>query len=66
MFSKTKIALSVAIVLTSAFSASAATKPRIQYNVVPDLSTQSSAPVRDYILEPIALPEPEQPRAARG
>jgi hypothetical protein len=65
MFSKKKIALSAAIVLSTALSASAATKPRILYNVVPDLSTPSSALVRDYITDPIALPEPEQRRAAR-
>jgi hypothetical protein len=63
MLTKTKIALSAAIVLSAAFSASAATKPRLLYNVVPDLSTPSGAPVRDYILDPIMVPEPQQQRA---
>jgi hypothetical protein len=66
MFSKTEIALSAAIVLSTALSASAATKPRTLYNVVPDLSTPSSAPLRDYITDPIALPEPEQRGRRRG
>jgi hypothetical protein len=65
MFSKTAIALSAVIVLGTAFSASAATKPRLLYNVIPDLSTQSGAPVRDYLNDPIMVPEPDQRRAAR-
>jgi len=63
MFSKTKIALSAAIVLSTTFSASAATKPRLLYNVVPDLSAPSGSPVRDYITDPIMAPEPIQRRA---
>lgn len=63
MFSKTKIALSAAIVLSTTFSASAATKPRLLYNVVPDLSAPSGSPVRDYITDPIMGPEPAQRRA---
>ena len=58
MFSKTNIALSVAIVLSAAVSASAATKPRLLYNVVPDLSAPSGSSVRDYITDPIIAPEP--------
>jgi hypothetical protein len=65
MFSKIKFALSAAIVLGTAFSASAATKPRLLYNLVPDLSTPSGAPVRDYLTDPIAVAEPDQHRAAR-
>ena len=65
MFSKTKIALSAAIVLSTAFAASAATKPRLLYNFVPDLSRPSGAPVRDYITDPIMVPEPDQRRAVR-
>jgi hypothetical protein len=63
MFSKTKIALSAAIVLSTTLSASAATKPRLLYNVVPDLSAPSGSPVRDYITDPIMAPEPAQRRA---
>ena len=66
MFSKAAIALSAAIVLGTAFSASAATKPRLLYNVIPDLSTPPGAPVRDYLNDPIMMPEPDQRRAARG
>jgi hypothetical protein len=65
MFGKIEFALSAAIVLGTAFSASAATKPRLFDNVVPALSTPSGAPVRDYITDPIMAPEPEQHRAAR-
>jgi len=58
MFIKTKIALSAAIVLSNALTASAATKHRVThlrrsavYNMVPDnasrdLSIQSGAPLR--------------------
>jgi hypothetical protein len=63
MFGKTKIALSAAIVLSTAFTASAETKPHLPYNVVPDISTLSGAPVRDYITDPIMIPEPDQRRA---
>ena len=49
----------------TAFSASAATKPRLLYNVIPDLSTPSGAPVRDYLKDPIMVPELDQRRAAR-
>jgi hypothetical protein len=65
MFSKMEFALSAAIVVGTAFSASAATKPRLFDNVVPALSTLSDAPVRDYITDPIMAPEPDQHRAAR-
>ena len=66
MFSKMTIVLSAAIVLGTAFSASAATKPRLLYNAIPDLSTPSGAPIRDYLKDPIMVPEPDQRRAARG
>jgi hypothetical protein len=65
VFSKTKIALSAAIVLSAAVSASAATKPRLPYNVVPDTSEPSGSSVRDYIADPIIAPEPHQRRAPR-
>jgi hypothetical protein len=65
MFSKTKIALSVAIALGTTFSAAAATKPRLLYGEIPDFSTLSGAPFRDYLTDPIMVPEPDQRRAAR-
>jgi hypothetical protein len=64
MFSKTKIALSAAIVLSTAFSASAATKPRVShvhrpalYNMVPNYSASRDLPApsgfsgRDFGIE---------------
>ena len=57
MFSKTKIALSAAIVLASAVSASAATKPRVShshrpaiYNMVPDYHPQARSDANDPAL----------------
>ena len=54
MFTKTKIALSAAIVLSAAFSASAATKPRgthshrtAIYNMVPGYSPQTHSDSND-------------------
>ena len=66
MFGKMTIALSAAIVLGTTFSASAATKPRLLYNVIPDLSTPSGAPIRDYLKDPIMVSEPDKRRAARN
>ena len=66
MFSKMTISLSAAIVLGTAFSASAATKPRLLYNVIPDLSTPSGAPIRDYLKDPIMVSEPDKRPPARG
>jgi hypothetical protein len=66
MFGKMTIALSAAIVLGTTFSASAATKPRLLYNVIPDLSTPSGTPIRDYLKDPIMVSEPDQRRAARN
>jgi hypothetical protein len=66
MFSKMTISLSAAIVLGTAFSASAATKPRLLYNVIPDLSTPSGAPMRDYLKDPIMVSEPDKRPPARG
>jgi hypothetical protein len=72
MFNRTKIALSTAIVLGTAFSASAATKPHSThvhrsalYNMAPDLSTPAYEPVRDYITDPIIAPEPDLHRPGR-
>jgi hypothetical protein len=65
MFSKTKIALAALIFLSAPFSASAATESRALYNVLPNLSTPSGAPVRDYIRDPIVAPERDQRGVAR-
>jgi len=65
MFDKTQIALSAAIILSATFTVSAATKPRLLYNVIPDLSTPSGAPPRDYITDPITAPELNQRRPVR-
>jgi len=65
MFSKTKMALSAAIVLGTTLTASAATKPRLLYGAVPDLSAPSGALARDYLTDPIMVPEPDRRRAER-
>jgi hypothetical protein len=64
MFAKTKIVLSAALILSTAFTASAATKARqshfhgpIIYDMVPDRSEPPSAPARDYVTDPIMAPE---------
>jgi hypothetical protein len=71
MFSKTKIALSAALVLSTAFTASAATKARLTrvhgpaiYDMVPDLSAPSGTPARDYVTDPIMVPERSPHRTA--
>jgi hypothetical protein len=71
MLTKTKIVLSAALVLNTAFSASAATKARLShvhrpaiFDIVPDLSASSGAPVRDYIADPIIAPERDRHRTA--
>jgi hypothetical protein len=71
MFTKTKIVLSAALVLSTAFTASAATKARIGhvhgpiiYEMAPDLSASSGAPIRDYITDPIIAPERDTHRTA--
>jgi hypothetical protein len=65
MFSKTKIALAAAIVLSTAFTASAATKPQVThvagsvvYNMIPGYDKDGGV---------VALPDPNhfgQPQAA--
>jgi hypothetical protein len=72
MFNRIKIALSTAMVLSTAVSASAAAKPHSThvhrsalYNTVPDLSTPAYEPVRDYITDPIVAPEPDLHRPGR-
>ena len=72
MLTKAKIVLSAAIVLSTAFSAAAATKPHAThvhrsalYNVVRDLSRPTEEAVRDYIKDPIIAPEPDSHRARR-
>lgn len=69
MFTKTKIVLSAALVLSTAFTASAATKARLShvhgpmihgpmiYDMVPDRSAPRSVPARDYVTDPIMAPE---------
>jgi hypothetical protein len=54
MFTKTKIAFAIAIVLSTAFSASAATKPRVShtrrtaiYNMIPGRSPQTHSDSND-------------------
>jgi hypothetical protein len=71
MFGKTKIVLSAALLLSTAFTASAATKPRLThvhgpviYDIVPDLSAPSRTPARDYITDPIMVPERNLRRTA--
>jgi hypothetical protein len=71
MLTKTKIVLSAALVLSTAFSASAATKARLShvhrpgiFDIIPDLSASSGAPVRDYIADPIIAPERDRHRTA--
>jgi hypothetical protein len=71
MCSMTKITLSTAIVLSTAFSASATTKPRLIHvhrsaihDVILDLSAPSDGPARDYLTDPIMVPEPGSRRAA--
>jgi hypothetical protein len=71
MFGKTKIVLSAALLLNAAFTASAATKARpshfhgpMIYDMVPDRSAPSSAPARDYITDPIMVPERNLRRTA--
>ena len=58
MFTKTKIALAAAIVLSTAFSASAATKPRVShvdrsaiYNVIPGYDKDGGT---------VGIPDPDQ------
>ena len=71
MFSKTKMVLSAALVLSTALTASAATKvasPNVHgpaiYDMVPDLSGPSDPPVRDYVTDPIMVPERSPHRTA--
>jgi hypothetical protein len=72
MFTKTKIVLSAALILSTAFTASAATKARqshfngpMIYDMVPDRSAPPSAPARDYVTDPIMAPE-SSPRQKTG
>ena len=72
MFAKTKIVLSAALILSTAFTASAATKARqshfhgpMIYDMVPDRSAPPSAPARDYVTDPIMGPE-RSPRQTAG
>jgi hypothetical protein len=57
MFTKTKMALAAAIVLSTAFSASAATNARVTqsnetaYNVIPGYDSQGNT---------VAIPDPDQ------
>jgi hypothetical protein len=69
MFTKTKIVLSAALVLSTAFTASATTNARLShvhgpmihgpmiYDMVPDRSAPRSVPLRDYVTDPIVAPE---------
>ena len=66
MFTKTKIVLSAALVLSTAFTASAATKARLSHvhgpmihgpMIYPDRSAPPSVPARDYVTDPIMAPE---------
>jgi hypothetical protein len=71
MFSTTKIVLSAALVVSTTFTASAATKPRpthvhgpAMYDIAPSLSALSRTHVRDYITDPIMVPERNLNRTA--
>ena len=71
MFSTTKIVLSTALVVSTTFTASAATKPRpthvhgpAMYDIVPDFSAPSRTRARDYITDPIIVPERNLHRTA--
>jgi len=57
MFSKTKIALSAAIVLSSAFTASAATKPRVTQDNRP--AVYDMIPGYDKDGRTIGIPNPD-------
>jgi hypothetical protein len=64
MFGTTKIVLSAALVVSTTFTASAATKPRpihvhgpAMYDIAPGLSALPRTHVRDYITDPIMVPE---------
>jgi hypothetical protein len=71
MFNTTKIVLSAALVVSTTFTASAATKPRpthvhgpAMYDIAPGLSVPSRTHVRDYITDPIMVPERNLHRTA--
>jgi hypothetical protein len=71
MLTEAKIVLSAALVLSTAFSASAATNARLSHvhrpairDIVPDLSASSGASARDYITDPIIAPERDRHRTA--
>jgi hypothetical protein len=64
MFSMTKIVLSAALVVSTTLTASAATKPHpthvhgpAMYDIAPGLSALSRTRARDYITDPIIVPE---------
>ena len=61
MFTKTKIVLSAALVLSTAFTASAATKARLSHVHGPmihgPMIYDTSVPARDYVTDPIMAPE---------
>jgi hypothetical protein len=71
MFSTTKIVLSAALVVGAIFTASAATKPRSThlhgpavYDTAPGFSALSRTHIRDYITDPIIVPERSLHRTA--
>jgi hypothetical protein len=71
MLTEAKIVLSAALVLSTAFSASAATNARLSHvhrpairDIVPDLSASSGASARDYMTDPIIAPERDRHRTA--
>jgi hypothetical protein len=64
MLSTTKIVLSAALVVGTTLTASAATKPRpthvhgpVMYDIVSGFSAPSWTRARDYIADPITVPE---------